>query len=81
MKSPVTQSTFVKLGSIAIHVEELLEQPQIQAAVLACHGCAASFDVAAIRTLLDDYEVITVLKDLRLHGLMPEKRSQPNPPP
>lgn len=52
----------VKLGSIARHVEELLEPG------------GHPVDEDAIRSLLGDPDVVRVLGDLDGHGLLPVKR-------
>lgn len=55
-------SLLVKLGSIAVHAEEMLSPGGHQ------------YDMAAIRTLLEDEEVSQWLKQMTTLGFMPVKR-------
>lgn len=52
-----------KLGSIVVHVEEFISTG------------GHEFDVAAIRTLMAEPDVLAWLEGLRNMGLLPEKRS------
>lgn len=52
----------VKLGSIMVHVEEMLSSG------------AHDFDTYAIQTLLDDHELRNWIKEMDKHGLLPKKR-------
>jgi hypothetical protein len=55
-------SLLCKLGSIAIHAEEMLAPGRHQ------------FDVAAMRTLLDDEEVKKWIAGMDLMAFLPKKR-------
>lgn len=59
---------WIKLASIAVHTEELLETAAIA-------GPAADFDVAAIRGLLVDRDVRAFLDAPKNAVLLPRKRS------
>jgi hypothetical protein len=52
----------VKLGSIAVHADEMLSPNSHQ------------FDVAAMQTLLEDLEVKEWLKEMQKMALVPVKR-------
>jgi hypothetical protein len=58
----VSLPILVKLGSIAVHVEEMLSPT------------GHDFDKAAIRSLLDDPEVKAYLATLDAAGFLPKKR-------
>ena len=58
-------SLLVKLGSIAVHVEELISP--------AGH----EFDKAAIQTLLNDVEVKSWLEEMDALAFLPKKRNAP----
>lgn len=61
----------IKLASIAVHAEELLdESPEVEYVT-----ASARFDVAAIRTLLSDPIVRAYLDDRGNAVLLPRKRS------
>lgn len=55
----------VKLGSIAVHVAELLDPKAIRGHM---------HDEAAIRSLLEDSEVIAWLKTMDSQGFLPKPR-------
>lgn len=55
-------SLLVKLGSIAVHADELLSPN--------CHH----FDVAAMRSLLEDSEVVEWLQQMQKTAFLPVKR-------
>jgi hypothetical protein len=59
---------WIKLASIAVHAEELLETATVD-------GPAATFDVAAIKGLLADREVRAFLDAPKNAVLLPRKRS------
>ena len=61
-------SAIIKLGSIAVHAEELLAMQD------KGDARAAQFDIAAIRSLLFDPEVRAILDDPSSAVFLPEKR-------
>ncbi len=61
--NPMSLSTAAKVGSILVHVEEVMEDG---------HG----FDVIAMRSLLNDVEVQRFLTALRKMTLLPLKRKE-----
>ena len=69
LKKP-TLNEMIKFGSLAVHVEELLENG------IAAHTDSGRFDIAAITQLLQDEEIQARLEELRPLGLLPVKRSQ-----
>ncbi len=58
----ITQTLAVKLGSIAVHADEMLSENRHR------------FDVAALRTLLDDKEVKEWLAAMDAKAFLPKKR-------
>jgi hypothetical protein len=60
-----SMTLLTKLGSIAVHAEELIGAGRHQ------------FDVDAMNTLLNDPEVLNWLGGMRKMALLPVKRSQP----
>jgi hypothetical protein len=58
-----------KLGSLAVHIEEVLEETGL--------GGAHPFDVAAIKTCLDDPELKKWIAEMSAAGLVPQKRKLP----
>lgn len=64
-----SNTQLIKLGSIAVHAEELLD---MQA---SGDARAAQFDIEAIRGLLADAEVRAILDDPSSQVFLPVKRS------
>lgn len=68
----------IKVGSLAVHIAEFFDNIPGGAASLYE---AARFDVSAMRTLLDDAEVIEWLQAMDKLALLPKKRTAPAYPP
>ena len=62
-------SLLVKLGSIAVHAEEFLS-----GIAPPPSGSPASYDLAALRTVLGDREVVAWLEGMGKMALLPVKR-------
>jgi len=63
-----TTLQLIKLGSIAVHAEELIAMSDKGDAV------AAQFDVAALRSLLQDPDIRAILDDEASAAFLPQKR-------
>lgn len=60
----------IKLASIAVHAEELIESYKLG------DGNAVTFDIQAIEGLLSDPGIVACLDELRADALLPLKRSE-----
>lgn len=69
MTTDVPLTLLMKLGSIAVHADELLSAD------------GHDFDRVAIRSLLSDPEVEAFVADMTAKALLPVKRSAPPVPP
>lgn len=64
-----TMVLLCKLGSIAVHAEEMLEDK-----ALGSKSNSFAFDKSAIMTLLKDPDVLAWMAEMRASALLPVKR-------
>lgn len=67
----LTVTLAINLGSLAVHVEEMLEDPSVES---VANTGATLYDLAAIRQLLTDSEVEAFRASMDALGLLPVKR-------
>lgn len=65
-----TNIQLIKLGSLAVHVEELLEMQD------SGDAAAAQFDIAAMRSLIADPDIRAILDDPASKVFLPVRRSE-----